>query len=524
MNGGWAQAAKGALEFSRRQSGQTGEGGAPGESGARAARGASGVQALGMLALFEAKREREKRLGLARDASVSSEHERKLATLPSWMLTLEKTALREAWARWLNNKAAADSVKAWGPARFWAGSTGRQKKQLMARQLAVRSKWDEPKYNASALKRALADTILVDAGWLAALADHRGTLPRCQEVPTDVVVSLEEMERCTFGFDELLPVLVISSPWLNPDHPDEHGVLLRSISFVLRAFAKRAAEEGGRCGVFWDYCSVPQRSLHAPTDDKTFEEQKTFARSLSGMGSWYGHPLTSVLLVNIPPPKGRHTNLQPYELRGWCDMEARASSLVKDVRALISLKRLSGEETRWVEVKDRGRAQRAPPRPPDAFAEGLKAGVEQGELRLSDRNDLELVSRIYREAFDTEMRCAVALQNSYLGWDDITGVAFCEGLQHAHRHGWLRKLKRLELKGNRLGDNTVEHLVGLVDQTGLANLDCLLLGGNAISDQGMRALASALARGGLPSCTTIELEGNPGDAAPVQEALAQRQK
>ena len=113
MNGGWAQAAKGALEFSRRQSGQTGEGGAPGESGARAARGASGVQALGMLALFEAKREREKRLGLARDASVSSEHERKLATLPSWMLTLEKTALREAWARWLNNKAAADSVKAW---------------------------------------------------------------------------------------------------------------------------------------------------------------------------------------------------------------------------------------------------------------------------------------------------------------------------------------------------------------------------------------------------------------------------
>ena len=70
----------------------------------------------------------------------------------------------------------------------------------------------------------------------------------------------------------------------------------------------------------------------------------------------------------------------------------------------------------------------------------------------------------------------------------------------------------------------VEHLVGLVDQTGLTNLDCLLLGGNAISDQGMRALASALARGGLPSCTTIELEGNPGDAAPVQEALAQRQK
>ena len=25
--------------------------------------------------------------------------------------------------------------------------------------------------------------------------------------------------------------------------------------FVLHAFAKRAEEEGGKCGVFWDYCS-----------------------------------------------------------------------------------------------------------------------------------------------------------------------------------------------------------------------------------------------------------------------------
>ena len=104
----------------------------------------------------------------------------------------------------------------------------------------------------------------------------------------------------------------------------------------------------------------------------------------------------------------------------------------------------------------------------------------------------------------------------------MAGVELCEGLKHAHEHGELQKLTRLELKGNRLGDATVNHLVNLVNQDGLLSLECLSLGSNAISDQGMASLASAVARGGLPSCTSIELGGNPGSADPVQEALTQR--
>ena len=39
----------------------------------------------------------------------------------------------------------------------------------------------------------------------------------------------------------------------------------------------------------------------------------------------------------------------------------------------------------------------------------------------------------------------------------------------------------------------------------------------------MRELAAAVARGGLPKCTRLFLDGNPGSSdAPVQEALAQR--
>ena len=52
-----------------------------------------------------------------------------------------------------------------------------------------------------------------------------------------------------------------------------------------------------------------------------------------------------MLLVDTDLPAGAHTNMQPYEGRGWCVMECNASGLVKDDTALISLKGLTGEET-----------------------------------------------------------------------------------------------------------------------------------------------------------------------------------
>ena len=70
--------------------------------------------------------------------------------------------------------------------------------------------------NASALKRALADTVLVDAAWLAQLADEGGVLPRCQDLPEGARVTLEEMEKWTDPFT--VGVLVISYPWWAPPH------------------------------------------------------------------------------------------------------------------------------------------------------------------------------------------------------------------------------------------------------------------------------------------------------------------
>ena len=91
--------------------------------------------------------------------------------------------------------------------------------ELIAAQLAKPSYWDEVgpnNPNASALKAALADTVLVDAAWLVRLAKKGGILPRCQDLPPGARVTLEKMEKWkdlgTVG------VVVISYPWWAAPH------------------------------------------------------------------------------------------------------------------------------------------------------------------------------------------------------------------------------------------------------------------------------------------------------------------
>ena len=115
----------------------------------------------------------------------------------------------------------ASSIESSGPAPPLTAEQLEKKKEaeLIAAQLAKPSYWDEvgpKKPNASALKRALADTVLVDAAWLARLADEGGVLPRCQDLPEGARVTLEEMEMWTDRYT--VGVLVISYPWWAPPH------------------------------------------------------------------------------------------------------------------------------------------------------------------------------------------------------------------------------------------------------------------------------------------------------------------
>ena len=109
----------------------------------------------------------------------------------------------------------ASSIEPAGP-RLTAEQLAEKRKEAegIAAQLAKPSKWDE--VGALALKAALADTVLVDAAWLARLADEGGVLPRCQDLPEGARVTLEEMEM----WEDLytVGVLIISYPWWAPPH------------------------------------------------------------------------------------------------------------------------------------------------------------------------------------------------------------------------------------------------------------------------------------------------------------------
>ena len=205
-------------------------------------------------------------------------------------------------------------------------------------------------------------------------------------------------------------------------------------------------------------------------------------------------------------------------------MECCASSLVKDATALIRLSKLTGEEKDYKEVCRNGKSDRAPPRPPAPFADGLASDVERGVKKFTNKGDVGLVSGIYEKAFTKVMHAATELYYTDLGWDDAAGVVLCEALRSAHAHGGLRELEKLFLNGNKLGDETAAALAALVQEEGaLPKLKTLDLRINQLGEAGMAALAAAIRGGALPACTSIFLRINPGSAAPVREAAAQRE-
>ena len=216
-----------------------------------------------------------------------------------------------------------------------------------------------------------------------------------------------------------------------------------------------------------------------------------------------------MLLVDTELPAGAHTNMQPYAGRGWCVMECNASGLVKDDMALISLKGLTGEETSLDEVRENGKAARAPPVAPAPFASTLEAGVASGATTFTNRGDVPVVAKIYGWAFAAEMAAVVELYYFELGWDDAQMLTLCAALRAAHAGGGLRKLEMLSLGINQMGDGAAAALAALLEEEGaMPNLERLWLSNNQISDAGVTALASALQGGALPSCTFFDLANN----------------
>ena len=371
------------------------------------------------------------------------------------------------------------------------------KRRKLAAQIST---WNEGYLNASEVKEALVDSKVVDAAWLAELAATGHApgwqpkpgapwLPRCQDVPSEAVVTLDDMERSSFTGAGLLSTLIVSAPWLDEYHPDKQAAQLKRLAFVLKAFAKKAGEEwagnkqgGGKCGVYWDYLAMPQPSPGAAKrgeDDRTPKELEKHKRAMAGVGAWFANPLTSVLMVDTELPEEApevvarrlflelpsdvrfraatnrrarwpHMSWQAklsaaeelttfralvakpaaYKDRGWCRMEFKAAAMAKDSRCLLSLSRLTGQEKEWSEISMKGAViNREPPMAPTAFAIELKSGVQSGEVwfatGFTGDDPKNRVERIMA-CLTKKQRKAVA---EYCGWGGL---------------GWDGKLERIE--------------------------------------------------------------------------------
>ena len=196
--------------------------------------------------------------------------------------------------------------------------------------------------------------------------------------------------------------------------------------------------------------------------------------------------------------------------------------MVKEATALLSLRKLTGEERSLGNVIRNGSGAREPPMAPEPFATELADGVASGAKGFTNKGDVGLVTTVYDKAFDKEMGQAVELVFASLQWSDAQGVALVGALRAAHERGGLQKLETLTLGDNQMGDETAAALAALLEAGAMPKLKTLFLERNRMGEAGMAALASAIRGGALPSCEAINLGGNPGSAAPVQEAAAQR--
>ena len=85
------------------------------------------------------------------------------------------------------------------------------------------------------------------------------------------------------------------------------------------------------------------------------------------------------------------------------------------------------------------------------------------------------------------------------------------------RARWLCS-QELSLFDNQIGDDGMRALADALAAGKCPALETLALRKNDILDEGMRALADAVAGGAAPSLKTIYLDGNPGNADLVKQA------
>ena len=339
---------------------------------------------------------------------------------------------------------------------------------------------------------------LLDAAWLVSFAerfDKTGKpLPPRKSLPSEAFMPLEALKAAGCPYD-LLPLFIVSCPWLTPAHPDPRGFYVKLLARAIRPLLAN----GQKYAVFWDWASVWQAADQS-TSDMDPADRQVLQEGIRGLPTLYAHPFVTVLqLTEFPEdyPDGKKpdghplwdlptaSNVHAFFERGWCYTEAvwaswpcrqvldlglllRTSEQVEDRRSLF---RLCGTDGRMVPM----------------LKDTYKGNVDKKGF-LNVKEDEPLLLDMYAKSFA-----------EYFG-----------------------SVRKLDYSGLRWTDEEVHSLCDVLNSGVLTELEWLHLTSNKITDTGMLEIAEVVASDSLPKCTVIALEGNPGDPTPVNEALIAR--
>jgi len=345
---------------------------------------------------------------------------------------------------------------------------------------------------------------LVDARWIVEHAEAGGIVTHRQALPKEAFLSLSSLVEATDNYG--LPIAALSYPWLTPSHPDPLGANLSRVAKALKALLSDPSVP--RLGVFWDFLSLHQHPNPANGIMRTEEENALFKQGLACLGTLYSHQHTTVLrLTSFPDghkkedqPEG--TNVAKYFDRGWCYTESSLASLTKYSSKSLDL----GQMRDHKEYSRRdliGECTQGGGRRPPLLPAQFEAELETKSF-TNGKDDKPLVKRLYEAAFTEQFGKATKLALSFLGWGDAEVAQMAEVIAS----GATPRLERLHLSGNQVSDEGCKALATALRKEGAApRLELLDLGINNIGAEGFKALAAALSVGSAPCLKTL-LVGN----------------
>ena len=94
------------------------------------------------------------------------------------------------------------------------------------------NEYDWKKAGGPALEAMLDDADLVDVGYIVRLIEAGGIVPRWQDLPDCAKITranVWRMQTTLYWGERLLPLIVLSYPWLDRAHPDRQGEQLRRL-------------------------------------------------------------------------------------------------------------------------------------------------------------------------------------------------------------------------------------------------------------------------------------------------------